>query len=426
MINQFLSEIKRKIPLNLKREYLSFKSPEIFSLFNQVWNIDVILFHEQTIILNSNNITFYLDNDKLVVINNNKKNIETNKLNFDDGQLVNISFSLKEGIIRILGTNRTDGTWKSEPIKFEENQISFLRIKSNGEKTKLVSINLGGKFFSKNEVLKNISGLKAWYCKDSGVELFPDTNKISTWKDKSCNLNDLNQTDINLAPSYSENKNIFFNSGEFIETNYIDNLLKNKELTIFIFFELYEYVSKQEKHEIFKISDKNNKNELSLFTEYQNEEIGKFPKYEKKTSIFLNNELNFDGEKHTVQHLLDVFFSSNEYGLKINNETPGPDTPLVIFNKIKDNTILLKNFFYKNSKWFSLNNLNIDNNKEIKFTENKITIGSNSNGFHGSIKEMFIFDKLLFSEENPEQEKWLFQYLESKYNFKKDKFTLLK
>jgi hypothetical protein len=59
-------------------------------------------------------------------------------------------------------------------------------------------------------------------------------------------------------------------------------LLKNKELTIFIFFELYEYVSKQEKHEIFKISDKNNKNELSLFTEYQNEEIGKFPKYEKK------------------------------------------------------------------------------------------------------------------------------------------------
>lgn len=426
MINQFLSEIKNKISLNTKREYLSFKSPDIYNIFNQVWNIDIVLFHEKIIFLNTNNITFYLDNDKIIVIKNSKRIIETDKLKFNDGQLVNISFSLTEGIIRIIGASRTDGTWKSEPVNFEENEITFLRMKINGEKTKLVSINLGGKFFSKDQVLKNISGLKAWYCTDSGLELFSDSNKIYEWKDKSWNLNDLNQMDISLAPSYSENKTVFFNSGEFLETNYINNFLKNKELTIFIFFELYEYVSKQEKHEIFKISDKNNKNEILLFTEYQNEEIGKFPNYEKKTSILLNNEIMADGEKHKVQHLLDMFFSSNEYGIKINNETPGPDTPLIIFNKIKNDNILLKNFFYRNSKWFSLNHIDIENDKEIKFTENKITIGSRYNGFRGSIKEIFMFDKLLFSEENPEQEKWLFQYLESKYNFKKDKFTLLK
>ncbi len=395
-------------------------------IFKNVWNLNVILFHQDIELIKfGRHLSLIFEKNYFILREYGKDIIRSEKMIFDEQQKINISFSFPEGIMRIIGTGLTDGTWKgSTPRTKSVTSITF-----SNDKTKPYVDFIGeqGRFFQISDSLKNISGLKLWVKSDNPCELHPDTKKIKIWKDNSGNSNDLIQPNSELAPVLDTNTGeILFVPGTILEIpDFNINFHKNTDLTIFVMLEMSEYVLKEKKQKILSISNSLDES-IDMILEKKEEQIGRYPEFHDVTKIYLNHIFTSNEKTFINENFVDLFTSYKFLDKYIRNQKPGPQLFLLAYQSIKNNKVFIKDYNYNENKWFSLT----ETNEEFEFKINKENksrlLLSPDKKFSGKIKEIFIFDRMFLDSNEQNNENWIFLYLKQKYKLNNVKFTLEK
>lgn len=419
--NKLTSELR-----NFKETEFVCKDSKINWVFKNVWNFNVVLLHyDVELIKFGRHLSLFFENDYFILREYGKELIKSGKLFFSDEQKISINFSMSEGIMRIIGTGLSDGTWKG--IAPRTKAVSFVSFSNDKAKPHIDFIGEQGRFFQVSDSLKNISGLKLWLKSDSPCELHPETNKIKIWKDNSGNSNHLIQENIEMAPQLdSQAGTIIFEPGSTLEISNLNlNFEKDSDLTIMAIFEMKEFVFKEQEQKILSIINSSNES-IDLVLEKEEEQIGKYPEYQDVTRIFLKHIFNINGKTFENKNFIDLFTSYKFLDRYIENERPGPEVFSLIYQSTKNNNIFMKDFNYHKDKWFSLTEINqqFEFKKTIK-NNTKLILNPDKN-FSGKIKEIFIFDRMFFNQEENNNENWILLYLKQKYKLNDVKFVLNK
>lgn len=397
LIEQIDSGLKRNI--GMIRQNVSF-------LLTNPWSSEFYLkdIEDKAIINFYNGVIISWKAKKIVITENGHLIVSTPPINLpEDGKIV-LSFALNEGFIRVLKSTGTDGTWKGKHIQNTKSERVFLNPKY------VLSIEEGPRVFDKHECLKNMTGLEYWFVPHQDCFVFSGTKDVGrihsqTWNDTCLVQNDQTKAPI-IVP---EDKTIFFEPGKYLEYqgNNLDWLFKpNHNMILFLAIEPYEYVSPLEEQTIFKITQE--KNEYSLMYTRTREEIGDYKNREHMYRFFIKHKYVNDNNYETT-NFVDLFTTQWIY----KNERPGPSIYFLITQQVKDNQIRIKNYNY-NKKWFIFEELKKDINSDISNEPIYFQLGGK---YHGKIKELFIFNREITSENvfDDQSIKWIMAYLKYKY-----------
>lgn len=424
-MKDFFNKLTSELLSSKETEFIC-KDSKINWVFKNVWNFNVVLLHQDVELIKfGRHLSLFFENDYFILREYGKELIKSGKIFFSDGQKISINFSLVEGIMRIIGTGLSDGTWKG--IVPRTKAVAFVSFSNDRAKPYIDFLGEQGRFFQISDSLKNISGLKLWLKSDNPCELHPETNKIKIWKDNSGNSNHLIQENLELSPELdSEAGAITFEAGTMMETSNLDlNFEKNSDLTMMIVFETAEFVFQEKEQKVLSITNFYN-DSIELVLEKEEDQIGRYPEYQDVTRIFLKHIFNVDGKTFENKNFIDLFTSYKFLDRYIKNERPGPEVFSLIYQSTKDNKIFMKDFNYHKDKWFSL----IETIQQFDFkktSKNTAKLILNPDGkFSGKIKEVFIFDRMFFNQEENNNENWILLYLKQKYKLNDVKFILNK
>lgn len=385
---------------------------------NQSIHNDVswLLNHEWSCILNLKNIsdtklfdfyngiTIHWNNNVVSVIENGHCCVTTAPIKPSEDGKVTLSFSLHEGFIRALNTVGTDGTWKGDRITNNNSGIVDIDLDAIKE------IKNGAQTFDKHECLKNMSGLEFWLVPEQKHIITIHDNKVSTISSQSPNNIVLKQYVDDLLPEFqNHDQTLFFEPKQFLkyqgkELKWLFNQEHN--MIMFLAVEPYEYVSPIEPQTLLKIIQ--NKNEYTLLYTRTQEEIGDYKNREFTYRFFIKHQY-VNGEKYETVNFVDLLTTQWIY----KNERPGPTIFFLITQQIKDGRIKIQNYNY-NKKWFIFEEINQDINLNGTDDPIEMYIGNN---YHGKIKEMFIFNRHMTSQNifDDQSVKWIMAYLKYKY-----------
>jgi len=424
-MKDFFNKLTSELRSSKETEFVC-KDSKINWVFKNVWNFNVVLLHQDVELIKfGRHFSLFFENDCFILREYRKELIKSGKMNFSDGQKISINFSFAEGIMRIIGTGLSDGTWKG--IAPRTKAVSFVSFSNDKTKPYIEFVGEQGRFFQISDSLKNISGLKLWLKSDNPCELHPETNKIKIWKDNSGNSSHLIQENSELSPQLdSETGTIIFDPRTILETSNLDlNFEKDSDLTIMIIFEMAEFVFPEKEQKVLSIVNSSN-DSIELVIEKEEEQIGRYPEYQDVTRIFLKHVFNVDGKSFENKNFIDLFTSYKFLDRYIKNERPGPEVFSLIYQSTKEHKIFMKDFNYHKDKWFSLTEIN-QQYEFKKANKNNTKLILNPDGkFSGKIKEIFIFDRMFFNQEENNNENWILLYLKQKYKLNDVKFVLNK
>ena len=271
---------------------------------------------------------------------------------------IKLSFAFSESLIRIQGTENHDGTFKLNKriVDFNPTNISFhsSHVLSLGEP----------EVFPKEDALKNMSGLNFWFKPENSDVLLVPPERLE-FSGSNCSLND-----------------------------YI----------LFFAIEPYEYSSQIQDQSIIKIEMTNGYIEYVL--SYTEEEISNSKEPEYSRQLYITQKISIDDVTYETKNFVDVFYKN----WLIKNERPGPTILFLSTQSTKENIATIENYNY-HDKWFIFDRLhfNVSNLNLVN-----IIIGGT---YHGKIKEVFLFNRALFTDEafDDQSIKWIMAYLKKKY-----------
>jgi hypothetical protein len=394
------------INANLKNHINQSIDNHISWLLNHDWSCVVDLKNVDDISLFNfyNGVTIVWRNNQVAVLENSRCCLATAPIKLSEDGKVTLSFSLLEGFIRALNTVGTDGTWKGEPITNKSTGI--VDINSSAVK----EIKSGAETFDKHECLKNMSGLEFWLNPEQNHLVTDNNNKVSQISSQSPNNIVLKQyVDDKLPEFQNHDQTLFFEPNQFLqyqgkELNWLFNQEHN--MIMFLAIEPYEYVSPIDPQTLFKINQ--NKNEYTLMYTRTKEEIGDYKNREFTYRFFIKHQY-INGQHYETVNFVDLLTTQWIY----KNERPGPTVFFLITQQIKDGRIKIQNYNY-NKKWFIFEEINQDINLNGTDDPIQMYIGNN---YHGKIKEMFIFNRHMTSQNifDDQSVKWIMAYLKYKY-----------
>jgi hypothetical protein len=351
-----------------------------------------------------NGIAINWNHNKITITENSHVLLSTAVISLPEDGKVFLSLALKEGFIRLLNSNGTDGTWKGKAISLFESEKMFL------DPAHVLSLQEGPKLFEKHEALKNMTGLDFWFVPHKDCFVFSGTNNVGRSQSQNWNNISLIQNDINKAPIVdSKDGTIFFEPNKYLEYhgNHFNWLFdSNHNMILFLAIEPYEYVSPLEEQTIFKITQ--GKNTYSLMYTRTKEEIGDYRNREYTYRFFIKHQYITDKSYQTT-NFVDLFTTQWIY----KNERPGPSIYFLITQQIKDNQIKIQNYNY-NKKWFIFEELKKEINPVVSNEPSYFKLGGE---YHGKIKELFIFNREIHTENifDDQSIKWIMAYLKYKY-----------
>jgi hypothetical protein len=422
-MKEFFNKLTSELKSSKENEFVC-KDSQINWIFQNIWNINIILQKSDVELIKfGRHLSLSYEGQRFILKEYGKELTKTEKIEFIEQQKINVSFSFSEGIIRLTGTGLTDGTWKG--VAPRTKAIPFISISNDKTKTYIESIEEGGKFFQISDSLKNIAGLKLWLKWDNPCDLYPETNKIASWKDNSGNSNHLLQEDILKAPQLDlDREMIEFNSGDILYSKPFNiDLQRDLNLTIMAVFEMSEFVFKGDKQRVLTLIDSNN-NSIDMILEKEKDQIGRYPEYTNVTRVFCKHVFNICGKTFENKNFIDLFTGYKFLDRFIDNEVPGPRVFLLSYQSIENNKIFMKDFNYHKDKWFSLTETNEELQIKKSNAANAKLILNPDGNFSGRIKEIFIFDRIFFNSSENKNENWILLYLKQKYKLNDVKFVL--
>lgn len=375
-------------------------------LFNHDWSCVIDLSNTQNVTLFDfyNGCTISWHNNQILVMENDVCCLSTPSINLPKDGKVILSISLTEGFIRVLNAIGTNGTWKGVGLRDKNSRMIYV----NTERVK--EIEGGAETFDRQECLKNMSGLELWLVPHKDCYVISGTNIVSTIQSQTANNIVFNQNAKNKLPKIiSEDLSLFFEPEQCLlyqgkEFNWLFN--HEHDMILFLAIEPYEYVSPFQTQTILKFIQ--DKNEYSLMYTRTQEELGNYKNREFTYRFFIKHQY-INGSTYETLNFVDLFTTQWIY----KNERPGPAIYFLITQQIKDNHIKIQNYNY-NKKWFIFEELNQNISLNSIDEPTELQLGGN---YHGKIKELFIFNRKLTSENvfQDQSVKWIMAYLKYKY-----------
>lgn len=332
-----------------------FQSAELVNLITGSWSckLKVVQHRTRNIINLDNNLIIRWIRDTIEIIWKQNVLYKSPAILTEE---ITLSLALAEGFIRIQNSKSSDGTYKlisSNVAEYIPNVLSL-------SKQHIFSFGEPSVFI-KEEALKNMSGLEYWL-----------------------------HTETYLEPSQSlENK------GYNLDGDYI----------LFLAIEPYEYVSTIQDQLILKLSNDHYSNEY--FLTYSEEEFGDFREQESLRKLHIKQKVISGSSTCEEINLVDIL--SRNWLLR--NEIPGPSIYFISTQTNHAGKTILQNYNY-NGKWFTFDAIECP----VGVPQKNIAIQIGSN-YQGKIKEIFLFNRKLVSENTFEDQsiKWIMAYLKQKY-----------
>lgn len=118
---------------SLKENELICNNSQINWIFQNIWNINVICYESDVELIKfGRHLSLFFENASFILKEHGKELIRTATIQFSEQQKLNVSFSFSEGIIRVIGSGLTDGTWKGSPPRTKA--IPFISLAHNKTK----------------------------------------------------------------------------------------------------------------------------------------------------------------------------------------------------------------------------------------------------------------------------------------------------
>lgn len=338
----------------------TYDDPDTTQLITENWSCVVkpVEYRTKTVISIDNRLLLRWIRNQIELLFDNETLYKSDVIDLDTFSLT-LSFSFSEGLIRIQGCKKNDGTFRliKNISDFNPTNITFHSsyVLSLGEP----------ETFGKEEALKNMTGLKYWF-----------------------------NSETLLAPSEC----IHYSGSNSSLNDYI----------IFFAIEPWEYSSQIQDQSILKIETSNGYIEYLL--SYVEEDITHTKEPEFVRRLYITQKVKINDALYETTNFVDLFYKN----WLIKNERPGPTILFLSTQSIKENIATIQNYNY-NNKWFIFDSFE-HNVKTI--TSNldtfNITIGGT---YHGKIKEIFFFNRSLLADEafDDLSIKWIMAYLKQKY-----------